>query len=130
MQNDVPTSLGWLNTVYTFLAGSVGGGLFIRLLDRWLNRKKHVAEVEKTEAETRRIHIESDIEISQFVARSTVRLERMQERIDAVNLELAQRDTELKLAQNDVRKLKALCDLHGIKFSEFDERKDSKGNLT
>lgn len=123
MQNEVTTSLPWLYTVYTLLAGLLSGGLIVKLLDRYLNRKKPQADVEKMAAETRKIHAETDIEINKSVARSTVRLERMGMQLDAMQLRLGQKDIELQLAQTDIKKLKSLLDYHGIPFSEFDERK-------
>lgn len=123
MQNEVTTSLSWLNTAYTLLAGILSGGVIIKLLDRYLYRRKPQVDVEKTAAETRKIHVETDIEINKSVARSTVRLERMGMQLDAMQLRLGQRDIELQLAQSDIKKLKALLDYHEISYSEYDEKK-------
>ena len=131
MQTESTTpSLSWLYDALRLVASFIAGTGLATLITTWLNRKKPSAEVERIAAETRKIHIESDIEISQSVARSIVRLERMQAQVDDLRLTIAQRDTELKLAHGFISKQRALLELHGIKFSEFDERKDSKGNLT
>lgn len=123
MQNEVTSSLSWLNTVYTLLAGILSGGVIIKLIDRYLYRHKPKVEVERTAAETRKIHVETDIEINKSVARSTMRLERMGMQLDAMQLRLGQKDIELQMAQSDIKKLKSLLDYHGIPFSEFDEKK-------
>lgn len=124
MQNALlQSSLPWLSTLYTLLAGILTGSVTIKLLDRWLYRKKPTVEVERLAAETRKIHIETDIEINKSVARSTVQIERMRLQLDAMQLRLGQRDIELQLAQHDNKKLKALLDLNGISYSEYDEKK-------
>ena len=128
MQNEVTTSLSWLNMAYTLLAGLLSGGVIVKLLDSYLNRKKPQAEVEKAAAETRKIHVETDIEINKSVARSTVRLERMGMQLDAMQLRLGQKDIELQMAQSDIKKLKSLLDYHGIPFSEFDDKKLKEKN--
>lgn len=123
MQNEVTSSLSWLNTAYTLLAGLLSGGVIIKLIDRYLYRHEPRVKVERAAAETRKIHVETDIEINKSVARSTVRLERMGMQLDAMQIRLGQKDIELQLAQQDIKKLKSLLDYHGIPFSEFDERK-------
>lgn len=123
MQNELTTSLGWLREAYSFLAGGLATGLVIKLLDRWLLRRKRAVDTDRIAAETRKIHVETDIEINKSVARSTVQIERMRLQLDAMQLRLGQKDIELLLAQSDIKKLKSLLDYHGIKFSEFDDRK-------
>lgn len=123
MSNEVTSSLSWLNTAYTLLAGLLSGGVIIKLIDRYLYRREPQVKIDRTAAETRKIHVETDIEINKSVARSTVRLERMGMQLDAMQLRLGQKDIELRMAQDDVRKLKSLLDYHGIPFSEFDTMK-------
>lgn len=123
MQNELTTSLGWLREVYSFLAGGLATGLVIKLLDRWLLRRKRAVDTDRVAAETRKIHVETDIEINKSVARSTVQIERMRLQLDAMQLRLGQKDIELLLAQSDIKKLKSLLDYYGIKFSEFDNKK-------
>lgn len=122
MQNDITTSLGWFRELYSFLAGGLATGVFIKLLDRWLLRQKRAVDAERTAAETRRIHAETDIEINKSVARSTVQIERMRLQLNAMQLRLGQRDIELQLAQSDIKKLKALLDYHEIPYSEYDTK--------
>lgn len=98
-----------------------------RLFNTWLNRKKPTAEIHKTQAETRRIHTESDAQRADVVERITLRLEQMQIRKDEIAAERDEYKTrldlqaiELTMRDNDIKKLKGILDSRGIKLSDFD----------
>lgn len=129
---EATTSPSWLHFAYALIAAFLSGGGIYKLYNIWLNRKKPAAEVgeseariEKTRAEARRIHVESDSEISNAVTRMTVRISEIQEKAmserEELFDELEKKRIELGLADLQLRKMKALLDIHGIRYSEFDE---------
>ena len=128
MQDYSVNSPSWIYLVYWLIASFLTGGGIVAFINTWLNRKKPQADLEKTQAEVRRINVHADMEISQSVIRVTARLEEMQLRVDEI---LDERDKfkrssdkkeiELQFADHQLRKMKALLDIHGIKYHEFDE---------
>lgn len=121
MQPDViNSSPSWISLVYSAIAGGLGVGVIVKLIDSYVFRRNRAANAEKTAAEARRINLQTDIEVSQSVVRTTVKITQMQDTINQLQLKLGQREIELEMAQRDIKKLKGLLDVHGISFSEFD----------
>lgn len=119
----------WLYQVLGVLAAFLGGGGFYKLITIYLNRHKPKAEVYETEARATEITIRSHSTAGDAVIRMMDRLEETQERIDVIREErddlskqLDLREMELQLAQMQIKRLKALLDIHEIKYSEFDEK--------
>lgn len=120
----------WLYQVLGALAAFLGGGGVYKLITIYLNRHKPKAEVHETEARATEITIRSHSTAGDAVIRMIDRLEETQERIDVIREErdeLAKRvdlmEIEARLARGQIKRLKALLDLHEIKYSEFDEEK-------
>lgn len=118
---DQPTALPqWLLTVLQNLVVFGAGGLIVRLITLWLNRKKPKVEVlaleasaQKTRAEARKLDGES--------------LNLAWERIDELILENFDLRKQLDLCEirsrhHEIqeRRMLALMELHGIKYKEFD----------
>lgn len=139
MERPFDPSLSWPHLLYLAVAGILG--YFARKghgwLILWLNRKKPAAEIElseaqadKTRAEARKLNAEADGEFSAIVERLHLRIDQMQEAAakvrverDEFKLRLDLQTIELTNAGNDIKKLKAILDLRGIKISDFDEPK-------
>lgn len=116
----INSSPSWIVLALTSLAGILGGGTIVRLLDTYLSRRNLAANAEKTAAEARQINLKTDIEVSQSVIRTTIKITQMQETINELGLRLGQREIELLMAQRDMKKLKGLLDAHGISFAEVE----------
>lgn len=115
-----------LQSVALFLAG----GTLYRIIALYLNRKKPKAEIHETEARATAITIRSSSNAGDAVIRMMDRLEETQEKIDNIRddsydlkLRFDLQVIELRHRENEIKKLRALLVLHGIKYSEADEHK-------
>jgi hypothetical protein len=118
----------WFNALLA-LAGILTGGGALKLYNSWAGRKKIPADIDKTKAETRQIDAHTDSEISQSMARVTLRLEEMQKRVDQIVSErdaavqlAAMQKIDLDLALHQIKRLAAANEL-GIKLSDLDQLK-------
>jgi hypothetical protein len=128
MQELVDSSPSWLLRAILALAGILTGGAAVRLYNTWLQHRKlptnieaEAAIAEKTRAEAGSIRARSASELTESYARMTVRLEEWQQRQDRLIMERDQARDDAKLADFQMRRMKAFLDLHGIKYSELDE---------
>lgn len=131
-------SLSLPHLVYLALAAFLG--YFFKKghnwLTVWLNRKKPEAEIhlteagaEKTRAEARKIHAEADIQFNAIVERLHIRLEEMaatavkiREERDEYKLRNELQQIELKMRDDQIKKIKGVLDLKGIRLSDFDDQ--------
>lgn len=129
------TSLSLKQIAFGLLASFVGGSGAYKLFNIWLNRKKPAADIHVTEAtavkriaEARKLNAEADVQLSAIVERLHVRLDEVTLKADAVRLERDNyklrcelQQIELKLRDDQIKKMKGILDLKGIKLSDFDE---------
>lgn len=121
MQHEIiNSSPSWITLALTSLAGLLGGGTIVRLLDSYLFRRNRSAQAEKTAAEARQINLKTDIEVSQSVIRTTVKITQMQETINQLQFRMGQQEIDLELAWIFIEKQRALMVLKGISLAELD----------
>lgn len=118
----------WVFQVLQNLAWCGAGGVIVKLITLWQNRQKPIVEVKKTEAETTEITIRSHATAGDSLTRMMDRLEKavasnenLRSQRDDLQEKCDKRDMELEFNERQMRKLKGLLDIHGIKFSEMDE---------
>jgi hypothetical protein len=131
-------SLSWTQIAFGIVASFIGGGGAYKLFNIWLNRKKPAAEIGvheatavKTRAEARKIHAEADVQLNTVVERFLIRIDEMTVKADAVRIERDDykmrydlQQIELRLRDAQIKKMKGVLDLKGIKLSDFDEPKE------
>jgi len=127
MQEQANALPQWLLTVLQNLAMFSAGGLIVRLITIWLNRKKPQVEIQKTAAETTEITIRSHATAGDSLTRMMDRLEKavasneslrsqrddLQEKCDKLEMETESYDRQM-------RKMKAFMTLHNLKYSDMD----------
>lgn len=109
-------------------AGVGVGGLIIKLILLWQNRRKPAVEVQKVEAEATEITIRSHSTAGDAMMRM---MDRLEVALDTTDRLRAQRDDlqdkadrlemEVESYERQMKKMKAIMDLKGIKLSDFDE---------
>jgi len=128
-------SPNWIQIAFGLLAAFVGGGGAFKLLTLWLSRKKLPAEIheslartDKTRAEARKINAQATSELDEIIERLHIRVDEMQLKVDEVRddrdqykLRCELQQIELKMRDDDIKKLKGILDAKGIKPSDFDE---------
>lgn len=128
----------WL---YILLATFLGGGGVGAWLTAWFRRRHGPAEVRKIHAEARQIEVRSDIDLGDSVLKlikevSTAKIEAerlrdernhwelksfdLQLEVKDLQSENAQMQTQARLDERQIKKMKALLDLKGISYSEAD----------
>lgn len=122
MQTGSPASSHWLLDFLYALAIPIAGGIGV-LVTWFLNRKKRIGEVqfneagiEKTRAEARHLHGET-------LNLAWERIDELQVVNSKLRMELDLCEIRGRFNEQQQKKLKALLDVHGIKYSEFDEPK-------
>jgi hypothetical protein len=129
------TSPNWIQIAFGLLAAFLGGGGAFKLLTFWLQRKKlpteiheSIARTVKTTAEARRINVGADVELNAIIERLHSRIDQMQLGIDAIRGERDElsrhsdkQEMELESYERQMRRMKAIMDLKGIRISDFDE---------
>lgn len=129
--NEVKAIPHWVYQVLYAVAAFVTGGgaykVYKKLRDAYWGLPQ--AEVHKTDAEATEIIIRSHSTAGDSVIRMIDRLEETQERIDEIRTErdslILRNDLqviEIRHREDEVKKLKALLDVHGIPYSEFDRK--------
>jgi TolA-binding protein len=120
MEFPLQSSPSWLHTALTSLVSLIAGGGIFKLWNTWLNRRKPAVE-------TAEIAVRTTDAASMSVMRMMDRLERSQKDIDRLRGErntwqqkAEQHEIELRLNEAQIKKMKGLLDVHGIKYSEFD----------
>lgn len=130
-------SPNWIQIAFGLIAAFVGGGGAFKLLTLWLERKKLPAEIHesiartvRTTAEARRIHVEADVELNAIIERLHLRIDQMQLGIDAIrderdelNRQNSKQLMELDSYEKQMKRMKAIMDISGVKWSDFDEPK-------
>lgn len=128
------TSPSWLYLALTSLVSIIAGGGAAHYFNTWLNRRKPAAEVHRSYEEAAEITIRGRAAAAESISRLMDRLERAQNDIDRLRTDRddwkgkarllefdnEQMKTEQSLDKTQIKKLKGLLDVHGIKFSEFD----------
>ena len=126
----------WVFQILQWLAAFGAGGLIVKLIMLYQNRKRPKAEIEKTEAETTEIIIRSSTSASDAVIRmmnkldeTLICLDRARSERDALKQELNQKTLDLDLSEirnkhheEQEGRMLAIMKLHGYKYKEFDER--------
>lgn len=139
--NAIPHSVGQVvYTIIVLLSGGTAGGVLLHLLNRrWLGIESE-ARAAKTKAEAR--HLDSETidkayeridELHAII--DELRAEREKDRLELLRMsrleyeseqqrrQLSQQDLELESYENQMKRMKAILDLKGIKISDFDEPK-------
>lgn len=130
MQEQTTAFPHWLFTILYGLATFVGGGSIVRLVMLYQNRKKPVVEVQKVEAETTEITIRSHAAAGDSMIRMMNRLDSALNTIDRIRGErddlrelTDKQQMELESYERQMKRMKAMMDLKGVKMSDFDDPK-------
>lgn len=132
------SSPSWTQIAFYLLASFIGGGGAFKLLTLWLNRKKVPAEIhetsartDKTRAEARKINAEADAELNAIIERLHVRIDQMQLGVDEIRSErdefqrrLDLQGIELKMRDEQVKRLMGVISARGIHLSDYDTPKE------
>lgn len=128
MQDQTNAIPHWVFTVLQSLAAAGLGGLIVRLYELYQNRKKPIVEVQKTEAETTEITIRSHAAAGDSMIRMMDRLDDALNTIDRVREErddlrelTDKQGMELESYERQMKRMKAMMDIKGIRMSDFDE---------
>lgn len=120
----------WFFTALQYVATLGIGGLIVRLITLYLNRKKPIVEVQKVAAETTEITIRSHAAAGDSMIRMMDRLDDALNTIDRVRSErddlrelTDKQQMDLEFYERQMKRMKAIMDLKGIKISDFDEPK-------
>lgn len=120
----------WAFQVLQTLATLGIGGAAVKVYELYQNRRKPFVEVQKTEAETTEITIRSHSAAGDAMMRMMDRLEaalnttdRLRSERDDLREKTEKQGTELESYERQMRRMKAIMDLKGIKLSDFDEPK-------
>lgn len=122
---------------FYILASFLGGGTAAKLISLWLNRRKPNAEIHETEAragktraEARKINAEADVEFNGIIERLHARIDQMQAGVDVIRDERDEfkmryelQQIELRLRDDQIKKIMGVLDVRGIRLSDFDEPK-------
>lgn len=128
---DQPNALPhWLFTVLQTL-GLLGlGGAAVKVVELYQNRKRPTVEVAKVEAETAEIVVRSQVAASDALDRIVQRLEaalattdRLRSERDDLREQTDLQKMELESYERQMKRMKAIMDLKGLKLSDFDEPK-------
>jgi cell division protein FtsB len=127
MQENAPAIPQWLLQVLQNLAWFGAGGLIIRVITLWLNRKKPAVEIQKTEAEATEITIRTKSVAGDSLDRMIARLDRsvaQNESLRSRNADLQEKCDKLEMEtesyDRQMRKMKAFMTLHNLKYSDMD----------
>lgn len=130
MQENSPAIPHWLFTALYGLATFIGGGTALKLIDLYQNRNRPKVEVHKVEAETTEIIVRSQVAASDALNRIVDRLEaalsttdRLRSERDDLRELTDKQGMELESYERQMKRMKAIMDLRGIKISDFDEPK-------
>lgn len=137
MQENIHSSLSWTQIAFYIVASFIGGGGAYKLFNSWLNWRKQPAEIHvteaqaiKTRAEARKINADADLQVNTIIERLHVRIDQMQEGVDAIRVERDElkmrcdmQEIELRMRDGQIKKIKGILDTRGIKLSDFDEPK-------
>lgn len=130
MQEQVSATPEWLLPVLRNLASFGAGAVIIRLITLWQNRKKPAVEVQKVEAEATEIIIRSKSIAGDSLDRMMARLDRsvaQNERLRSERDDLQEKCDKLQMEtesyERQMRRMKALLDIHSIKMTELDDPK-------
>lgn len=100
----------------------------MKLIQLYLNRNKPAVEIHKTAAEATEITIRSHSTAGDAVIRMIDRLEETQGQIDlirderdALRMRVDTQAIELRLRDDQIKRIKALMDFKGIKLSDFED---------
>ena|SRR5688572_12291285 len=122
----------WLFQLLQGIALFGAGGLIVKLITLWQHRRLPAVAVQKLEAETTEITIRSHSTAGDSLTRMMDRLElaqtrndELREEIDDLQQERDKQAMELESYDRQMRKMKAMLDLKGIKMSDFDEPPES-----
>lgn len=140
MQPELGASQTWTQSALLLLTSFLTGGVIVKLYNTWLHRKKPKADIhlseaqtDKTRAEARRIRVQADAEFSATFERLHARIDQMQEEAsrchaerDEYKMRMDLQAIELKMRDDQIKKMKAFIDLKGWKWSVMDTPKDEK----
>ena len=128
MQQDTTAIPHSVFTIAYLLATFIGGGAAYKFLELYLNRKKPVVEVQKVEAETTEITIRSHAVAGDSMIRMMDRLDDALNTIDALREErndlrekTDKQEMELESYERQMKRMKAVMDLKGVRLSDYDE---------
>lgn len=130
MQENSTAIPHWLFTALYGLATFIGGGTALKLIELYQNRNKPKVEVAKVEAETAEIVVRSQVAASGALDRIVARLEaalattdRLRSERDDLREQADLQKMELESYERQMKRMKAIMDLKGLKLSDFDEPK-------
>lgn len=110
MQESLPTSHTWLQTVLGLLAAFLGGGTVYRFINIWLHRKKPAAEVHVAEATATEIAVRAGSTAGDAIMRMMDRLDEAQVTIDRLRAERNELKLRSDLIDIEVRSLQTQLD--------------------
>lgn len=130
MQDSTPAIPHWLFQALQALGYLGLGGAAVKFYELYQNRNRPKVEVHKVEAETTEIVVRSQVAASDALDRIVGRLEaaltttdRLRSERDDLREQNDKQAMELESYERQMRRMKAIMDLKGIKISDFDEPK-------
>lgn len=128
MQETTPAIPPWLFQTLQNLAWFGAGGLILKLITLWQNRKKPAAEIVKLEDEATEIRIRSRVVAGDSWLRMMDRLdqaatknENLRSQRDDLQEKCDKLEMEVESCDRQMRKMKAYMDFKGLRYSEMDE---------
>lgn len=111
----------WIVQVLRDLAIFIGGGGIVKLITLWQNRRKPQVEISAITIKSQATAGDSLGRMIDRLDRSVAQNERLRSERDDLQEKCDKRDMELEFNERQMKRLKGLLDMHGIKYSEMDE---------
>jgi hypothetical protein len=128
MQESTPAIPHWAFQVLQAIGYLGLGGAVVKFYELYQNRKRPQVEIHKTEAETTEIVVRSQVAASDALDRIVGRLEaalsttdRLRNERDDLREQNDKQGMELESYERQMKRMKAMMDLRGIRLSDFDE---------
>lgn len=128
MSEATPAIPHWMYQVLQALGFLGAGGAAVKLYELYQNRNRPKVEVAKVEAETAEIVVRSQVAASDALDRIVGRLEaaltttdRLRSERDDLRELTDKQAMELESYERQMKRMKAIMDIKGVKISDFDE---------
>lgn len=133
MQDASPALPHWAFQILYLIASCGAGGVIVKLITVYQNRKLPSAKVHESEARTTQITVKTNTIAGDAVIKM---MDRLDEALDSIDRLRSERDKatetvetqKIELASYDqqLKKMKAIIDISGVKLSDFDIPREKK----